>query len=167
LGKFGNGKFSPPYGGGGIFNDGQSAGAATLTLTNASVNGNTSKTDGGGIEQSGIATATLTYTSVDHNTANINGGGIGNDGVQTFGALSSNATLSLKSSNVTGNTATGDGGGIYNTNDGGTATVNFLDTNTSVNQNTAAAGGGIFNLGTLTGNFTSDVYNNTVGNIAS
>ena len=128
--------------GGGIYSLG------TLTLTNSTVSGNTTRRLGGGIFSSGIATRggmlTLTNSTVSGNTAR-HGGGIHN-----------HRTLTLKNSTVSGNTAGGGGGGISNA---GTLTL----TNSTVSGNTAGdGGGGISNAGPLTLT-NSTVSGNTAG----
>ena len=88
--------------GGGIYNSG------ALTISNSTISGNTSSY-GGGIGNSG--TATVTNSTISGNTAQLSGGGIDN----YHGALTiSNATIS-------GNTAQLSGGGVYTL---GTATIN-------------------------------------------
>jgi len=165
--------------GGGVYNDGSTGGidnTATLTLTNASINGNTATGYGGGVyndagsaggAQDNTATVTLRNTSVNNNTA-ANGGGVYNNGGS--GAFSGwyapdqlVATVALNNASVNGNTATSNGGGIYN--DGGSGlnsgpnVVTVALNGTSVNGNKAANGGGIYNDGG-TGGF-SQYWGNT------
>jgi CSLREA domain-containing protein len=101
------------YNGGGI----DIVGAATATLTNVTISGNTADW-GGGIDNRG--TATLTNVTISGNTAGELGGGIrvGGSGVVT-----------LTDSTISGNTAQG-GGGMLNWN---TATL----TNVTVSDNQA------------------------------
>lgn len=108
--------------GGGINNSG------TLTLTGASLSGNTAGNTGGAINNSGQLT--VTDTNISGNTA-IDGGGIHNTG-----------TFSLTRTAVFNNTATGIGGGIYSTN-------RFDIGSAAITGNTALAGGGIFSSGNL------------------
>jgi predicted outer membrane repeat protein len=150
--------------GGGIYNDTTNDSTATVTLTNASVNGNTATGKGGGIYNDGgsstgaktnTATVSLTNTSVNNNKAT-NGGGIYNDGASGVDAgwyapNQNLATVTLTNASVNSNTATANGGGIFN--DGGSglnsgpnvATVAL--SGTSVKGNKAANGGGIYNDG--------------------
>jgi hypothetical protein len=121
--------------GAGILNNG------TLTLTNATVSGNSTPyvfgASGGGISNSGALT--LENTTVSGNSAagsreTGTGGGIynGQGGVVT-----------LDNTIVSGNYARPYGGGIYNV---GTLTL----TNSTISNNSAGFGGGIYNESTLT-----------------
>ncbi|MBI1324764.1 DUF4214 domain-containing protein [bacterium] len=105
--------------GGGLYNQG------TLTLTDATVSGN-SGSDGGGLYNRGIAT--LIDTTVSGNTASNDGGGIFNLG-----------TLTLTGSSISGNSAK-DGGGLINR---GTATLS----DSTVSVNSALNGAGTYNQG--------------------
>ena len=80
--------------GGGILNDG------TLTVTNATLSGNSSTGYGGGISNAG--TLAVTNSTLSGNSA-FGGGGIFNDG-----------TLTVTNSTLSGNSASEFGGGIYN-----------------------------------------------------
>ena len=138
--------------GGGLDNQG------TLTLTDCTVNGNTSET-GGGISNEG--TLTLTNCTVSRNSTMFigNGGGISNEGTltltnctvssntsETGGGISNEGTLTLTNCTVSSNStpfALGNGGGLDNQ---GTLTL----TDCTVNGNTSETGGGISNEGTLT-----------------
>ena len=116
--------------GGGIFNDG------TLTLTDATVSGNSANICcGGGIYNNTGGTLTLTNVTVTGNHTAGSGGGIGN---------SSGATMSISNSTVSGGSAGAVGGGIVN---GGTMTITY----SAVTGNTSnGRGGGIDNeTGTL------------------
>jgi predicted outer membrane repeat protein len=125
--------------GGGIYNRGAS-GAATLTVIDSIVAGNTAG-QGGGINNSLYCTVTVIGSLVSGNTA-LEGGGILNIG-----------TLTVDRSMVSGNTATGsnssgfhflgEGGGILND---GTMTVS----GSTISGNAADLGGGIFSDGTPT-----------------
>jgi CSLREA domain-containing protein len=128
--------------GGGIYNDG------TLTLVNSLVFGNTangSGMNGGGIYNAG--TLTLDSSAVSGNTAlsGLGGGGLVND---------KTGTLTLSHSTVSGNTA-GIAGGIRNF---GSMHV----TGSTVNDNSACCGAGIYNdlFGTLALD-TSTIMSNT------
>jgi hypothetical protein len=104
------------YDGGGIFN------AGTATLTNVTLNGNSTTNYGGGIDNFS-GTATLTNVTLSGNRADF-GGGIFNRGTATL----TNATLSGNSGIL--------GGGVRNL---GTATL----TNVTLSGNSAPSGGGI------------------------
>ena len=108
-------------GGGGIYNNGN------LTLSNSTIDANSSTEKGGGIFQSG--TLTLVNSVVSNNTG-YNGGGI---------AITSGVT-DIQNSNITDNLSSSDyGGGIYNT--GGLLTITDGELR---NNTTNYMGGGIF-----------------------
>jgi hypothetical protein len=118
--------------GGGIAN------AGALTLQDSTVSDNVSccagPVGGGGIYNGATGTTTLRNSTVTGNSAFLlarDGGGIFNDGA-----------LTLRDSTVSGNSAIGRGGGIYNSSTG-TGTL----TNSTVIDNTAPVGPGIFNDG--------------------
>jgi hypothetical protein len=123
-----NGAFGP---GGGIYNQG------TVTLQDSTISDNESccvPSGGGGIYNSATGTMTLRNSTVSGNAASLFalvGGGISNHG-----------TLTLRDSTVSGNSAIERGGGIYNSSTG-TGTL----TNSTVIDNTAPVGPGIFNDG--------------------
>jgi hypothetical protein len=123
-----NGAFGP---GGGIANHG------ALMLQDSTVSGNSScctSFGGGGIFNGGTGTMTLRNSTVTGNSAFLvarDGGGILNEG-----------TMTLRDSTVSGNNAIDRGGGIYNSSTG-TGTL----TNSTVIDNTAPVGPGIFNDG--------------------
>ena len=144
-------------------------GAKTTTVTNSTVNGNTTGGAGGGIYVAGSATLVFTGGSINSNTAssvnNGNAGGVavvgatltiskadirGNKG-EIFGGgiYSATSTTSITNCTVTGNLAKGDwgdGGGIYIASN----TVNL--TNSTVAGNYAKRNGGGINKagGTVT-----------------
>jgi predicted outer membrane repeat protein len=101
--------------------------ADALTLTNATVSGN-SADYGGGIYGSISSSTTLTNATVSGNSAGDDGGGI-------YGF--SNNPITLTNSTVTGNRAGNDGGGIYNLGDNATTTL----TNSIVAGNAAGESG--------------------------
>ncbi len=133
--------------GGGVNNSGQ------LTLSNASVRGNSTEGFGGGIDN--LGTLTVSASTVSGNSAaGVLGGGIFNAGSLTVtastiggqlaadgnsagygGGIVSFGALSIDGSHVIGNSSTGPGGGIYS---GGTLTLE----SSSVNDNVAAGNGG-------------------------
>src|SRR5262249_31321857 len=94
------------------------------TLTNCTVSGNYSSSDGGGLFNNINALTTLTNCTVSGNSAHINGGGLKNNG-----------TATLTNSTVSGNSAKFGGGGLYNNH---IATL----TNTIVAGNTTSPHGG-------------------------
>jgi hypothetical protein len=124
---------------GGIANDID----GTLTLISSTVKDNisTDPTSGRGGGLFNLGAASLTNTTVSGNSAPVAGGGIENFG-----------QLRVSNSRISNNVTQGLGGGIESHNGGaGTATVTL--SNSSVNNNTAFTGGGLFNnsLLTLTG----------------
>ncbi len=123
--------------GGGIANGGM------LVVSGSSFTDNSSFYGGG---LSNYGTATVKSSTFASNTAVIYGGGI-------FGA----GTSALSGCSFTNNSANFDGGGIYN-DSSGTATVK----GSSFIGNSAADGGGIFNLGTLTVDGTTFASNSVV-----
>jgi hypothetical protein len=105
------------FGGGGILN----LSGSTLSITNSTVNGNTSgaggATGGGGIFNLAGSTLTITNSTISGNSVpegNGRGGGVDNRG-----------TLNLSNVTVTNNTAEIEGGGIFNSASG---TVNLKNT---------------------------------------
>jgi len=111
--------------GGGIINSG------TLMLTDSTISGNTARAGGGIIN---LGTLTITNSTISGNLARNRGGGIFNASLRPL-----TITNSTISDNIVVRADGGDGGGIYN---GGT----LLEiTNVTMNNNTAAIGGGIRN----------------------
>ena len=123
-------------GGGGISSNGGS-----LAVTGSTISGNTSTGDFGGGIASADGTLMVIDSTISGNTAHLNAGGIANAG----------GALTLTNSTISGNTATGGaGGGInnfgaYGPFNASTATLN----NVTIANNSAPAGGGIANGGTL------------------
>ena len=118
--------------GGGIDNHGN------LTLESCEVRGNVSRSHGGGIENEVGSNLTLTDTRIDANVAPT-GGGIDNHGSLSLGG---NCAVDDNHASV------GNGGGIKNEVEG---EIEMEDTCT-VNGNTAVGyGGGIYDLGAVTG----------------
>jgi CSLREA domain-containing protein len=128
--------------GGGVYND-ASAAAASTTVTNTTISGNTAGQNGGGIYSIGnVGTATLSITgsTINGNAAGLNGGGVYNAGTVT------SAPMSITNSTISGNTANNDGGGVYNDSDSGVVTItgatitkNYADNDSSL----VGTGGGL------------------------
>jgi hypothetical protein len=108
---------------------------ATLTVTGATITGNSALTGpGGGIGNSGISTVTILSSTLANNFAGTTGGG--------FGDQNNVGNLIVVNSLFVGNDAVGDGGGIQ---EGGPVTS---ITNTQISGNSSGArGGGIFASG--------------------
>ncbi|MEH1960816.1 MAG: hypothetical protein V7L05_13220 [Nostoc sp.] len=163
------------YSGGGINSD-----SGGLVVNNSNITGNTTSGNGGGIFSSsfvlnnsnitgntaayggGIASGqflndeiiTVNYSNITGNSATLDGGGIYNRG----------KTLLVSKSTITGNSATSDGGGIDGINGyfyavGGPIGVVFHDmlilgninvSNSTISDNQAHFGAGIYNDGNLT-----------------
>ena len=154
-------------GGGGISNI-----AATLTVDNCTISGNTAEGRGwgGGILNYGGA-LTVQNSTISGNCDSYIGGGIANwSGTTTVnnctisgnttrygggGITSYNGTLTMNNSTISGNTSDGAGGGAYIC----FATQNI--SNCTFSENTASQGGGLFNAGNLTLK-NSIIANNTV-----
>jgi hypothetical protein len=124
----------------------------TLTITNSTISGNTSRDAGGGVNNEYGGTLTITNSTIAGNA----GGGVGNSG-----------TLTITNSTISGNTASYGGGGVANY--GGTLTI----TNSTIAGNTASyGGGGVANLASFYGDFgvipgTLTITNSTIsGNTA-
>jgi hypothetical protein len=146
------------YDGGGIYNEG------TLTLTNTTLAGNKAGSKGSGLYNSGTATITNSLLR-DHSFAEgaiaHNGSGIYNQG-----------NLTISNSQIRDNTAKENAGGIWNA-EGGQITL----TDTVITNNLAqgGAGGGIVNLGRITGTRVNvdnnsgrtDLSTSSVGGIAN
>lgn len=145
--------------GGGIRNFG------TVSLVNATVDGNTAEFYGGGILNGdpGQAGVLNLSNSVVSNNSSVDGGGIYNDGQSELTIVNSTLAgntasedgaglynnsqveVTINLSSITGNTATLNGGGIYNNH---LSTLNITDS--KVNGNTAHEGGGLFNADSAT-----------------
>jgi len=106
---------SATYGGGGIYNDGRLQGAATLEVSNTTLNGNSVQPfagEGGGAIYndggfSGIANVQITNSTLSNNSAYIRGGGIYHVG------YAGQAILQIENSTLGNNSATKSGGTIY------------------------------------------------------
>lgn len=121
----------------------------TTTITNSTISGNIAGTGGGGIF-AGNGTMTVTGSTISGNIAGT-GGGV------SFAPPSilpvAGANLQVVNSTISGNTASGSGGGFFNGNYG-SLTPLLLSYSTVANNN-AATGGGIY------GDFILDFQNNT------
>ncbi|AFZ49127.1 beta strand repeat-containing protein [Dactylococcopsis salina] len=139
--------------GGGIVNGG------TLDLNNSTVSNNSADEEGGGIYLS-YGTASLTNSIISGNSGN-RGGGIYN-----------NRTFMLTNSTVSGNSANEEGGGIFGSL-GSSSPSNSTIINSTINDNTATQGGGLYNsysynyftnnldIGTVT--LTNSIIANSIG----
>jgi hypothetical protein len=128
--------------GGGIFNLN-----GTLTVNNCMISGNGAGFSGGGIANSAssaAATVTITNSTINENSATANdGGGILNEAAGT--ALST-ASLTVSNSTLSGNSVTGNGGAISNTADASPNVARATISNSTFSDNSATGmGGGIFN----------------------
>ena len=138
--------------GGGIYSNGGSPDgsitAATLTLSNSTVSGNTAAGAQG------------------------RGGGIYNYGSNSGASGSTSAALTVLSSTLNNNVANASGGGIFNsgTGPGANALVKIVNSTLSANSTSGTDGGGIHNVGgnSSSGNATVMINNSTLsGNTAS
>ena len=132
--------------GGGIYNDGESQGGATLDVNNSTLSGNSAVvSSGGAIYNAGIAGdghLHISNSTVSGNSA-FDGAGI----VNAAGLQGGNATLQLSNSTLNANSAQGVGSSIYNLAGFGQAVVDI--TNTILKAGGTA--GNIFNdAGTVT-----------------
>ncbi|MGJ7031296.1 right-handed parallel beta-helix repeat-containing protein [Niabella hirudinis] len=119
--------FYPSNAGAGMLNN-----AASPTLRNLKITGNTTTSVGGGMYNDNSSAPILTNVEITGNTAN-GGGGMHN---------ANGSSPTLTNVQITGNTATNsDGGGIYND-----ASSSPVLTNVQISDNTAARdGGGLYN----------------------
>jgi len=128
---------------GGVISDNQESGVfnhTNLTMSGATVNGNHSTSDGGGLYLVNIISATIENSTISGNQAVGNGGGIYFWGLGGGGA----GTLSLNNVTVTENIANGNGGGIFN-NTTGSLTIDQSHITENIAQ--TGLGGGIYNEG--------------------
>ena len=115
--------------GGGIHNE-----KGALTITSSEINNNSAFTWGGGVYSSYLAGAVsfnISQSQINGNSAN-NGGGISVDVINIY---------SIKDCDFIGNSATYHGGGINSVSGTGMLKIE----NTSIRDNTAESGGGIYN----------------------
>jgi hypothetical protein len=151
--------------GGGIYNDAQNGGMATLSLMNSTVNSNTAADsgigfatgDGGGVYNSG-GTVTITNCAVSNNLAGVTDPFPAGTG----GGISSYGTLTITDSTINGNQGYVAGGGIAC---GGATTI----TNSTISNNGSSGqhdgrpwgrGGGISGSVTLNNSTLSSNYAN-------
>jgi Right handed beta helix region len=146
-----NGRYTDNgYGGGAIFNNG-----GTLTVSNSTLSGNSTNSNGGAIFNSG--TLTMSNSTLSGNSS-FNGGAILNSGTLTMsnstlsgnssdfgGAILNSGTLTMSNSTLSGNSTNNNGGAILNY---GTLTMS----NSTLSGNSSYYGGGAIynNSGTLT-----------------
>jgi len=143
------GNYEPSHSGGGL-----SLIAGTLNLNTVTVSGSKASLGGGiNIVSTGATTLTMTNTTVENNIAEWGGGIYQED-------YSAASLLTIDNSTISGNTAiTGDGDGGYG---GGLCTYDNTTTttviatvdisNSTISDNKAANGGGVYSAGTLTVN---------------
>jgi hypothetical protein len=83
--------------GAGIYNDGESSGTATATVSASTLSGNSARTSGGGIyndgSSSGSATLKISASTVSANSAGTSGGGIYNDAALGTATLEIGSTI--------------------------------------------------------------------------
>ena len=146
--------------GGGLFIDfGSTANLTLCTITGNYSNGRAfidGVSGGGGLASGG--TSTLTGCTITGNSTALHGGGVSNlDGMTSL----IGCTVSGNSATgISGRSTTGNGGGIYDGSFGSTTV-----TGTDVKNNSAVAGGGIANLGTLNVS-SSNIINNQAKGVA-
>jgi predicted outer membrane repeat protein len=129
--------------GGGVF-------GSNLTITGSTISTNAAQLGGGGI--SGFGELTVTGATIEGNTAGGSGGGIlggnvtvltsavtGNSATLSGGGISSNGDLTVSASTIGSNTAGSAGGGVH-----ATGSLIVLDASTIVANNAGGEGGGIF-----------------------
>ncbi|MEH2160840.1 MAG: right-handed parallel beta-helix repeat-containing protein [Nostoc sp.] len=159
--------------GGGIYNDGTYDGfpifraiGGTVSVNSSTISDNTATT-GGGIYNND--TLSVSDSTISNNYASEYGGGIYNSSFDGTGSISQLSNVTVSYSSISGNTAGTAGGGIYNDKDinfgetisvhgAGTSvysyTVNQLGvvtvSDSTIADNQAHFGGGIYNDGTLT-----------------
>jgi hypothetical protein len=162
--------------GGGIYNDHSNVALDLCFVSNnAAALGGGIYSNGGSPDGSiTAATLTLSNSTVSGNTApgvNGRGGGIYNNGSNSGASGSSSAALTVLSSTLNNNVANASGGGIFNsgTGPGANALVKIVNSTLSANS-TSGRGGGIDNVGgsSSTGNATVMINNSTLsGNKAN
>jgi hypothetical protein len=163
----------PAIGGGGGISNGN-----LFTIIGSRIRNNMAS-DGAGIVNAATGTMTLSNSSVDNNTSTGNGGGIRNDGSLEIrdsgiignktgdsnniggGIFNNSGSLTIFNTRVVNNSATSAGGGIYH--GGGTLTLSdsTVGNNKVSRIDNIATGGGIWNGATATLNHTL-VERNTV-----
>jgi hypothetical protein len=130
--------------GGGILND-----DGTVVLNNSTISGNYATLNGGGLSNGSVAgggVMTVSNCMISDNiasAASFEGGDYGGSAINNFGMMTvSNSTIS---GNGSPSTAPNEGGGILNQ---GEASMEI--TNSTIANNRASVGGGIYNLGEIT-----------------
>jgi len=147
-----NGRGFNGQSGGGIYNN-----FANVSISNATISGN-SAISGGGIFNQGIlnqGTMSITDSTVTGNVAFSLGGAVVNAGTLTItrstlndnqttgpdgagGAIANFGSMDIFTSTINGNSTSGNGGGVYTESDG-----NII--NSTISGNSANLGGGIYN----------------------
>jgi predicted outer membrane repeat protein len=143
--------------GGGIYNDGSQKGAAWLTISSSTLDGNSAAT-GGGIfndgEQGGDTHLQISNSTISENTATY-GGAIASDGYYGF-----YVSVQINNSTFSGNSASNVGGGIYIVGEGSQDVIVSL-ANTILK--TGAAGDNIFNDSGTVSSLGYNLSNDTCG----
>ncbi len=137
--------------GGCIYNQG-----GTMALAAVSVSGCTAEDQGGGLFNTGGGVVTLNNGTIHANTANVDGGGIFNEA----------GSITLTDSHIFENQTEQNGGGVFNEENGTFNLVGTFDKahqSSTVRDNSAEKGGGIYNNGTLWLN-KSEVRDNVISN---
>ena len=146
---------TPANRGGGIFND-----HSVLTVTDCSLNGNSSRSGGGVFsngEFSGSATLTINNSTLGGNSADF-GAGVFNSAAASSGS----ATLVIAHSTLRDNLAANSGGGIFNEGDNGGNGILTL-TNSTLSGNTAAISGGALHNDGFAGTAVAMISHSTLG----
>jgi hypothetical protein len=146
--------------GGGLFIDfGSMANLTLCTITGNYSNGRAfidGVSGGGGLASGG--TSTLTGCTITGNSTALHGGGVSN--LHGMTSLIGCTVSGNSATGISGRSTTGNGGGIYDGSFGSTTV-----TGTNVKNNSAVAGGGIANLGTLNVS-SSNIINNQAKGVA-
>ena len=123
--------------GGGILNDGESSGSATLAINNSTLNGNTANFGAGiftSAASSGSATLTINSSTLSNNSAANMGGAVFNEGDN-----GGTGTVTISNSTLSGNGAVINGGAVLN--DGFAGTGITMIANSTLSGNAAGNGG--------------------------
>lgn len=133
------------------------ASSANVTITNSTIANNEASVEGGGL-WNGTGTMTIANSNITGNTASGTGdnGNVGGGG----GLFNAGGTVEISATAITNNEADGNGGaggGIYNDTNGNVAIAATLVANNESDGN----GGGVFNDGKFTFDTASSITQNT------